>query len=440
MSSDLWVEATYDHEAARTAHNLESATYASRGLWAFLAQAQTPEEYADRAALATEAIQTVAAAHDVPTDTLLDVFDHRFALLMEAKDNPFADDSDDGSKSGSDEDDNGDGKPDDSDGGDGADDTDQQTDEDDDGDSDNADNDDKGKSQDPDQDQDEQQGRTQGITPWGSRYAHLAAAIQQGADLLEWSGAAPFVGSPARKHAADGASADTEQNAPEDTEDSASDGDGGTDDGSMTPDTAGDDASMPGSAGSSVPGLDGGIASTTKPRQLPEGGGGIPGMDGDGEDDSLTDQFDPALNGGDIHQGADTTPPGVDDDSDSSKMAKIQPIFSEIFRDNPHLGLRQCYKIAEKVYDTYLVKNAEDSGPLLYGDRGKVPDGPITNAIKNWSPAEAKPPGPHPPPAGRTPRLPEGAGGGAGEAAGAAAGELPAAAGEAAELLPMLVL
>jgi len=186
MSSDLWTEASYDAEAETQALHLEMAKHASSGLWSFLALASSPEEYADRVALAADGITATATAQNVPVETLLEIFDQRFALLMEAGDNPFAKDSQDsdGDDTSESKDDNGDGHDDDSDEdedsddtgdgddeddsdddkGDGADDTGDQTDKDDDGDTDNADNDSKGQSQDPDQDSDEDQGRATGIT------------------------------------------------------------------------------------------------------------------------------------------------------------------------------------------------------------------------------------------------------------------------------------
>lgn len=162
----------------------------------------------------------------------------------------------------------------------------------------------------------------------------------------------------------------------------------------MSPD-AQDDPNQP-------PGMQGGIAETTKPRQLPEGGD--PGMDG--MDGGLTDQFDPDLNGGDIEQGADSTPPGADD-SDSSddthteaslrtRARKQRDIADEVRRHNPTLAAWQCYKIAEHVYDTYLVRQGADVNPLLYGDRGSVGDGPLSGPLKHWSPADIKPPKPSP--------------------------------------------
>jgi hypothetical protein len=105
--------------------------------------------------------------------------------------------------------------------------------------------------------------------------------------------------------------------------------------------------------------------------------------------------------------------------------------------------------VAVRVYDQYLSKHAEDMNPLLFGDRGGVPDGPATQKVKNWSPPDMRPIGKPGAPAESGGGL--GGGGGAGEAAGegAAAEGAGAAAegagagaaiGEAAELLPLLAL
>lgn len=464
MSDDLWASASDDAEAEARAIKLEAAKHAASGPWAFLAQAASPQEYADRIALASDTITAIAGTFDVPLEPLLKTFDQRFALLMEAKDNPFAkdsqDDSDDDSKDS--KDDNGDGKDDDSDDdqdsddtgdgddeddsdddsdkGDGADDVDDQTDKDDDGDTDNADNDTKGKDEDPDQNQDEAHGTDQRISPWGARHAHLAARIQAGENPLAWANA-PFVPSPARKHAADGADPVTDTNTPQppDPQDATAtpDGSGAPDTGAQGPQT--DTAMAPDPSSGPPPGLSGGIASTTKPRQLPESGNDAPGMGMDG----ITDQFDPDLNGGDIEQGADANLPGEPDTGND----KIAAITAEVHRYNPTLSTDQCRKVAQKVYDTYLSKHAEDVNPLLFGDRGTVGDGPISGPIKNWSPAEMKPPKGLPGGSGGAPKppgMPGGAGGSgaAGEAAGeAGAGELAAGGGaSAAELLPLLAL
>lgn len=429
---DLWTEATYDAEADARAIKAEAAKHASSGLWSYLALATSSQEYNDRVALATEAITTMASAYDVPVETLTDTFDHRFALLMEAKDNPFADDSqdssgdddkeskDDDSDDDSDKDDDSDG-PDDN-GDDQDDDTDSDEDSDDTGDGDDEDDDSNGNGGADNSDD------NAGAPPWANKFSALANRINAGENPLNWSGAAPFARSSARRHAADGADPVTDTNVPQEPD---------------APDTPG--AAPTGAP--TVPGMEGGIAASTKPRQMPEGDGGM----GDG----ITGEFDPDLNGGDIEQGADSEPPGSDFDDSTTHAASLRTrahkqrvIADEVRRYNPTLSAWQCYKIAERVYEQYLSKHAEDVNPLLYGDRAPVGDGPISGPLKNWSPADMKPPKlpgtpgggtgttpprPTTPPTSGAPALPA-----AGE--GAAAGELAAGAGEAAELLPLLAL
>lgn len=441
--SDLWTEASYDAEAATKALNLETARHASSGIWSFLALAASPQEYGDRVALAADSITTVAQTHDVPVETLLSTFDHRFALLMEAGSNPFADDSQDDSgdddKESKDDDSDDDSDSDDSDDSD-KDDSDKDSDDNGDGNADDSDDDedsdDTGDGDDEDDDSDNDGGSDDsggsGAPPWANKFSALARRIQAGENPLEWSGNAPFVRSSARKHAADGAEPVTDTNVPQDPAAGAPDADPtGNPMGGATP------------GAPTVPGMDGGIAASTKPRQLPEGDGTGPGMGMDG----ITGEFDPDLNGGDIEQGADSTPDGAPEDDDSSKIAAIA---AEVRRYNPTLSRAQAHKVAQRAYDTYLAKHAEDVNPLLYGDRAPVGDGPISGPLKNWSPADMKPPKlPGMPGGGGAPKPPGAGGAGgaggapelpaAGEGA-AGAGELAAGAGEAAELLPLLAL
>jgi len=442
--TDLWVEASYDYDAERRARSLEMAKAASQGTWAFLALAQSPEEYKDRLALASDQIVTAARANGVDVHELVNVFDQRFALLMEAKDNPFNDsdddDTDDSDDDGADDspdngqdDEDSDDSDDDDDTGDGADDVDDQTDPDGDGDQDNADDSSKGKSLDPDQEEDEAKGKSQGISPWASRYASLAKAIEAGEDPLTW-GSAPFVHSSARKEAADGAAQVSDVNTPQ-------------------PDPGGmEGASVPPEGAPSAPGMGGGIPETTKPRQLPGSDAPAPGMGMDAIADPMMDpQFDPAMNGGDIQQGADDLPPATS----AYRSQKVAAIAREVRRYNPTLSARRCRKVAEQVFDQYLHKHAEDMNPLLFGDRANVPDGPATQKVKNWSPQDFKPGQ-----SGGESGSDGGDGGGGGGGGpkvlspskilpGKAVPELPAAAegagaaatvGEAAELLPLLAL
>lgn len=418
MDTDLWSEASRDIVVERRARDLEMAKAASQGTWEFLALAQSPEEYGDRVALAADQITATASASGVEVADLVGVFDSRFALLMEAKGNPFGnDDSDDDSDdSGSSDDDSDDGSDDDSDSDDG--------DGDDDSDDSSSDGDDDSSSDDSGDSPDDSDGGDSSAPPWANKFSSLHAAIQQGSNPLEWGGA-PFVRSSARKEAADGAESMPELG---------------------TPGTA--EPSVPGGPGPqepAVPGMNGGIAETTKPRQMPGDASGMdptmaPGMGMDG--------IDPGLNGGDIEQGADDLPPS----DDAARTAKISAIASEVRKYNPTLSLGQCRKVAHRVYDQYLVKHAEDMSPLLFGDRGGVPDGPATHKVKTWAPEDLKPGGGEdssgsgggggmpniPKMPTKLPKIPGMGGAGMGEAA-AGAGAV-AELGEAAQLLPLLAL
>lgn len=366
---DLWSEASHDYDAERRARNLEMAKAASQGTWAFLALAQSPEEFGDRVALASDQIMTTAAEHGLDMRELTDVFTQRFALLMEAKDNPFADDSDDSDGSDSDDDSQDDSSDDSDDGDDDSDDDSSDDDSDSDSDSDDEDGDDSDSSDDSSDDGDDAKGKSQqGFQPFASRYAALASRINAGEDPLTWGGA-PFARSSARKEAADGAAGPvTDVNTPH-------------------PESGG----LPADPG--VPGMNGGIAESTKPRQLPGGAApAAPGMGMDAIADPMMDQqFDPAMNGGDIQQGADDLPPAQ---SSKIRARKVAAIAREVRKYNPTLSGPRCWKVAEKVYDQYLSKHAEDMSPLLFGDRGDVPDGPATHKVKTWSPPNLQPPSP----------------------------------------------
>lgn len=427
METDLWSEASRDIVAERRTRDLEMAKAASQGTWAFLALAQSPEEYGDRVALAADQITATASAAGVEVADLVGVFDSRFALLMEAKGNPFGDDdSDDSDDSDSDSDDSDSSSDDDS--------SDDDSDDSDSGDGDD-DSDDSSSDDSSDSSGDDSDGGDSSAPPWANKFSALHAAIQQGSNPLEWGGT-PFARSSARKEAADGAGMP---------------GEGGTADPSVPGE--GGQANALGPQNPEVPGMNGGIAETTKPRQMP-GGGEMdptmaPGMGMDG--------IDPGLNGGDIEQGADDLPPA----DDSARTAKISAIASEVRKYNPTLSLGQCRKVANRVYDQYLVKHAEDMNPLLFGDRGGVADGPATHRVKTWAPEDLKPGGdsggpdkndgmPNIPKIPKLPKFPGGGGAAAGEAAGigggggaggAAAGAgMAAELGEAAELLPLLAL
>lgn len=446
--SDLWSEASRDYEAEGHAYRMEMAKSASTQLWPFLAVAQSQAEFKDRVALAAQSIQRVASENGVNPRDLLKVFTDRFALLMEAKGNPF-DKDDDGDSDESDEDNadesgdhgkdddqdehgDGDSDQDDSDddeddqdsdddssvddagtddsddnGADGDDDEDQ----DDDGD-DNADDDKSGHDKDDDQD-DDMDGRE--AQPFGGLYSHLLAKINAGEDVATW-GRRPFAGSPVTAaFGEDGAAPVTDENTPTPEPPSAEGGSGPFGDEGM---------------GEGMPPAK---ALTTKPRQLPGGDqqlstppGGDPG-------------FDPAMNGGDIEAGADT-----DADDDSGVTAKLKAITQDVLDFNPNLSRREARRIARTVVARYL-KTAEDLSPLLYGDRGNsAPDGPLTKSVKEWSPPDLPGKSQQQPSGPDRPELPPGEGPAevnpGGDGAAAAEGGEAAGAGEAAELLPLLAL
>lgn len=446
--TDLWSEASRDYEAEGHAYRMEMAKSASAQLWPFLAVAQSQAEFKDRVALASQSIQRVASENGVRAQDLLRVFADRFALLMEAKGNPFdkdddgdsdSDDQDDSDESGdhgkddyesdhgdddSDQDDSDDDEDDedsdkddshvddagtddsDDNGADGDDDEEQ----DDDGD-DNADDDESGHDKDDDQ-KDDMDGRE--AAPFGGLYSHLLAKINSGEDVSTW-GRRPFAGSPRTAGFGDpGGDQVTDENVPTPPPPSA--------------DAGGVDA---GGLGVGMPPAE---ALTTKPRQQPGG------------DQQLSEPpggsaFDPAMNGGDIDAG-----------EDSEVTAKLKAITREVMDFNPNLTERQARKVARQVVARYL-KTAEDLSPLLYGDRGdSAPDGPLTDAVKNWSPPDINRGGGGDSPSGPSqPELPpgesqsevepgtDGGGGGAADAA-AGAAEGGEAAGGAAELLPLLAL
>lgn len=445
--TDLWSEASRDIDAEHRTRNLEIAKAASQGLWGFLAQAQSPEEYGHRVALATDQIMSTASAAGVEVADLVRVFDTRFALLMEAADNPFAkDDSEDSGDSDddSDGDDSDDSSDDDDNDNDDNDDDSDDSDDGDDSDSSDDSSDSDDDSGDPENDAD---GDTDSAPPWADKFSALAARINRGENPLTWGGGTPFAHSSARKEAADGAEDMPEQEGVDSTTDPS------------VPPADGPEG-VPGPPSPDVPGMNGGIAETTKPRQTPGGSGmdpsAAPGMGMDGIDGPpADDSFDPAMNGGDIQQGADDLPPS----DDAGRTAKIRAIAFEVKKYNPTLSPGQCRKVAGRVYDQYLVKHAEDMSPLLFGDRGGVADGPATHRVKQWSPADFKPQRPgessgeegegggEPPGGGGgipippvIPRLPGGGAAGAGEVGAAGATAEIGEAAAAARMLPLLAL
>jgi hypothetical protein len=142
----LWDEAASDLESENRERAIHTASLASAGVWAFLAAAKSEPEFNTRLALAESNLSTVAAESGLSVEDVTDIMRRRYALLLEASDNPFAkdDDSDDDDDDSDDSDSNSD------DDGDDDDDDDSSDSDDDDSDSDDSDSDDDGDDSDGD--------------------------------------------------------------------------------------------------------------------------------------------------------------------------------------------------------------------------------------------------------------------------------------------------
>lgn len=111
---------------------------------------------------------------------------------------------------------------------------------------------------------------------------------------------------------------------------------------------------------------------TTKPRQMPGGGG----MD-----------FDPKANGGDVQLGDDDS--DADDQSDNApsvtsspdSSARVAAIAEEVRRTNPGITPWVAHRIAKRVFEDYLTKEAWSDNPLGQVSWTHVEDGPITNRL-----------------------------------------------------------
>jgi len=134
----LWDEAASDLESENRERAVHTASIASAGVWAFLAAAKSEPEFNTRLALAESNLSTVAAESGLSVEDVTDIMRRRYALLLEASDNPFAKDDD------SDDDDSDDSGSDSDDDGDDDDDDDSSDSDDDDSDSDDSDSDDDG--------------------------------------------------------------------------------------------------------------------------------------------------------------------------------------------------------------------------------------------------------------------------------------------------------
>jgi hypothetical protein len=151
------------------------------------------------------------------------------------------------------------------------------------------------------------------------------------------------------------------------------------------------------------PGID---QSSTKPRQMPGGGAPPPGLGGPGmgtpgmlpgTGDQMGNpmgmgQFDPTINGGPQQVGADAGVPNTAETQDTQgspdatgpnaprsavRAARITAIASDINDHNPGIALVVATRVAERVVDEFLVKEADwPDNPLAYQSWTDVPHGP----------------------------------------------------------------
>lgn len=82
--SDMWVEASADHELEAREASLDRADAEMMPVYAFLFQSRTARELEHRLAFAAERIERVAAACGLPAAELEDTARRRYALLKEA--------------------------------------------------------------------------------------------------------------------------------------------------------------------------------------------------------------------------------------------------------------------------------------------------------------------------------------------------------------------
>lgn len=130
---------------------------------------------------------------------------------------------------------------------------------------------------------------------------------------------------------------------------------------------------------------------STKPRQMPGGSGGGQG-------------FDPAANGSDGGPGSPLSPDpdgdsdsdsGDDSDSDSGKpptvasLARLKgvskavtAIMRTVRAENPGIPLGQAHAIAVRTLEAYPMIVQADWHGIDFGHRPGVPDGPITDRVK----------------------------------------------------------
>lgn len=116
---------------------------------------------------------------------------------------------------------------------------------------------------------------------------------------------------------------------------------------------------------------------TTKPRQMP--GGGQPGL---GEDTTM----DPESNGSDVGDGQPPADPPAPVQAVKHSAYVMADIMGDITEANPGIEERTAYLLAKRVLDEFpMTKQADTWNPLNFGNRGQVPDGPITHMVKNMT-------------------------------------------------------
>lgn len=82
--TDLWTEASADHESLARQAALARAEAEFNGVFPFLAAAKSPGEYAQRRAIAEERLVSIALRHGIEPAELLQLADRRYSLMREA--------------------------------------------------------------------------------------------------------------------------------------------------------------------------------------------------------------------------------------------------------------------------------------------------------------------------------------------------------------------
>lgn len=352
--SDLWSEATRDVDAENHIRSLAAVRETTRGVWQFLALSEDRPEYEERKALSLNALAFAANKHGLPVSELIEDFDRKFALLLEAKDFTVEIKDDDpqdkpkfnlNDKGGSDED-----------------------------------NDDKSESDKPGDDEDH-------------------GDDEEGDEDNGDKGGKPTSTEPHKKPS-DGAmpgddggdggdEEDSKDKGKDDDSDDSSDDDGGDD----KPDFLNKGGSR--RYASILARIEAGEDPTRWGRRVlaeseNDDGGGAEGSGGAGASGMSSMPSGPSVGTAPTGQVTSTSPPQgtVTDTNSGSKGTKpvTAALISEIGQHNPHLPYREIVRIAQRVEAQYLSKEADGGDPLTYGDRGHVADGPLTHSVKNYQP------------------------------------------------------